>query len=509
MNTKSILVFVLVAATASGAFAALRPPAVAGAFYTDDAQALRLQVETFLEKAGEARSPVRAAVAPHAGFIYSGPTAATALAGIGAANPDRIILLGPSHHMAFSGGALPSEDVTAFATPLGKVPIDRAAVTRLRRDPDFQGPAVAHDREHSLEVELPFLQIVAPEARIVPVLVGVNTDRETSRRIARALAGLLDERTVVVASSDFTHHGVRYGYAPFDGHEDIGGDLVSLGRATANRLAAVDADGFWYQVEVSGDTVCGRRPLAVLMELLSHAFNGVGSVVGVTTSGHVTGSFDLSVTYAAVVYTGDWTSWAADPASPGLGDLDREQEEALLELARATLESHLAHDEALARWYATHTDTPGLESRAGAFVTLHNTGRRAKREGRLRACMGVIEARQPALDAVVSAAVSAAHDPRFPPLKLDELDEVEFEVSLLSPTEKVPGPEAIQVGTHGVVLSKGGRRAVFLPQVAPEQGWDREELLDHLALKAGLPADAWRHGADLEVFTAQVFGEGE
>ena len=509
MNGRLLPVVLVALAVSVSGFPSVRPPAVAGAFYTHDPQALRLQVAEFIEQAGQQVAPIRAAVAPHAGYVYSGPTAATALAGIGAADPDRIILLGPSHHMAFSGGALPSKDLTAFATPLGKVSIDQEAIARLRGDPDFQGPAGAHDQEHSLEVELPFLQIVAPGARIVPVLVGVNTDRETSRRMARTLAGLLDERTVVVASSDFTHHGARYGYAPFEGHEDLGGDLIRLGRATADRLAAVDPDGFWYQVEVSGDTVCGRRPLAVLMELLSHAFDGTGSVVGVTTSGHASGSFELSVTYASVVYTGGWKSWTAETPAPKLGDLSRAQEEALLELARATLQSHLAHDWALAEWFETHADDSGLESLAGAFVTVHNTGRRAKRDGRLRACMGVIEARQPALDAVVSAAVSAAHDPRFPPLDQTELDEVQLEVSVLSPAKRVPGPDSVQVGMHGVVLSKGGRRAVFLPQVAPEQGWNRDQMLDHLSQKAGLPADGWRRGAEFEVFTAQVFGEGE
>jgi AmmeMemoRadiSam system protein A len=121
--------------------------------------------------------------------------------------------------------------------------------------------------------------------------------------------------------------------------------------------------------------------------------------------------------------------------------------------------------------------------------------------------MGVIEARQSVVDAVVHAAVSASKDPRFPKLELNELEELSVEVSLLSPSRKVPGPDAIRVGIHGVVLSKNGRRAVFLPQVAPEQGWDRDTMLDHLAKKAGLATDAWRQGAIFEIFTAQVFGK--
>ena len=493
---------------AVSAAAGSRPPAVAGSFYTDNPQALRQQVGDLLAAAGEPSGAARAIVVPHAGYVYSGATAAQAFAALREAAPRRVILLGPSHHAAFAGGALPDRSVGAFATPLGEIAIDVETVARLRGNADFQGPPRAHDPEHCLEVELPFLQVVAPEARLVPVLVGEYTDRETTRRMARALAEVLDPGTAIVVSSDFTHHGARYGYAPFAGRADLADTLLAVGRATAGRLAAADPDGFWHQLEVSGDTVCGRRPLSVLAELLDHAFKGTGSIAGLTTSGHVSGSFDFSVTYAAVVFAGAWQSWTEDAAAPTLGALSGEEKTALLELARATLRSHLSRDATLASWFADHAGDPVWRSLAGAFVTVHNTGRRAATEGRLRACMGIIEAREPLVDAVVSAAVSAAHDPRFPELELDELPAMELEISALSPTSRVPGPEAIQVGRHGVVLSKGGRRAVFLPQVAPEQGWTREQMLDQLARKAGLPADAWRQGATFEVFTAQVFAEG-
>jgi AmmeMemoRadiSam system protein A len=244
------------------------------------------------------------------------------------------------------------------------------------------------------------------------------------------------------------------------------------------------------------------------MELLDHAFEGGGEVTGVTTSGHVSGSFDLSVTYASVVYRGSWRRWSDPAPAPVAGTLDEHQRRRLLALARATLRSHIGHDESLAQWFAAGPKDDALRSLTGAFVTVHNTGKRAKEHGRLRACMGVIEARQPLLEAVISAAVSAAHDPRFPRLEVHELDRVELEVSILSPARRVDSAEQIVVGTHGVVLSKARRRAVYLPQVAPEQGWDREEMLEHLSAKAGLPGDAWRRGAELEVFTAQVFGEG-
>lgn len=489
------------------AAAGSRPPAVAGAFYTDDASALRQQLIDLLAAAGKPAA-ARAIVVPHAGYAYSGASAATGFVALRGAAPRRIILLGPSHQASFAGGALPDRAWGSFATPLGEVAIDDDAVARLRGNADFQGPPRAHDREHCLEVELPFLQVVAPGARIVPVLVGEETDAATSRRMARVLAELLDPTTAIVVSSDFTHHGSRYGYAPFANDAHLGDTLLEIGRATADRLAAIDPTGFWYQLEVSGDTVCGRRPLAVLAELLDHAFDGSGSVAALTTSGHVSGSFDFSVTYAAVTFAGSWHGWKEDPPAPTLGTLTGPEKAELLKLARATLHSHLAHDAALASWFSGSGGDPAWRSPAGAFVTVNNTGRRLATEGRLRACMGIIEAREPLIEAIMSAAVSAAHDPRFPPLTAEELGTVELEVSVLSPTSQVAGPEGIEVGRHGVVLAKSGRRAVFLPQVATEQGWTREEMLNQLARKAGLPADAWRQGATFEVFTAQVFEEG-
>jgi AmmeMemoRadiSam system protein B/AmmeMemoRadiSam system protein A len=437
--------------------------------------------------------------------VYSGAVAGKAFAGVDAGSTRRVILIGPSHHMAYDGGALPARDITAFTTPLGDLAVDTKSLATLRKHRDYRGPPGAHGPEHCLEVELPFIQVTAPEARIVPILVGNETDLVTARRMAAALVSLLDEETIVVVSSDFTHHGSNYRWTPFK-EPDLGGQLVRLGRATADRLAAADPVGFWRQVEVSGDTVCGARPAAVLAELLRHAFDGAGEVLEVTTSGHVSGRWDLSVTYASVAYHGSWTGWK-DPARPELGEITTSQGAEMVALARAALETYLLHDGSLAGWYAAPHDGDVSRALAGAFVTLNNKGRKPKDPGRLRACMGVIEAQQPLEDAVVRAAVWAAQDPRFPRLAAPELDEVEVEVSVLSPAHPVPGPDAIEVGTHGVILTKGGHRAVFLPQVATEQGWNRPTMLDHLARKAGLSAGAWRDGASFEVFTAQVFGE--
>lgn len=478
---------------------------MAGSFYSDDPVTLRTSIEEMLAAAAVDGANARALIVPHAGHSFSGPTAAKAFARLRGAEVRRVILLAPSHHFAFAGGALPDADITAFETPLGKVSLDRKALTKLRGKAHFGGPTKAHGPEHALEVELPFLQVAAPDASLVPIVVGSNTDYRTCVVMAESLSELLDDHTIVVASSDFTHHGDRYGWAPYAG-PGLAETLLRVGRETAERAVAMDPRGFLRQVEVSGDTVCGVRPVGILAALLDHSFDGTGELLEVTTSGHLTGRFDLSVTYAAALFEGTWKAWreAADPPEAELGPEDGA---AMIELARAVLEGGLTHDTEVARWFAAQPDTHRWEPLAGAFVTLNNTGKKARTEGRLRACMGVVEAEGPLIDAVVQAAVWAAQDPRFPPLKLEELDHVEIEVSVLSPMKPVRSHRFIEVGKHGVLLSKHGHRALYLPQVAVEQGWNLEAMLDNLSVKAGLPRKAWQSGATFEVFTAQVFAE--
>jgi len=316
-------------------------------------------------------------------------------------------------------------------------------------------------------------------------------------------------RAMLAEAKDTSELMVDLAYASvYFGDPDMAARLMALGRATAERAAAMDWRGFWNQVEVCGDTVCGVNPIETLLQLLDHAFDGRGRLAALTTSGKVTGQWDRSVTYAAVRFTGRWSKWKDDPAPPKPGKLSASERKALLELARATLETHLEHGPQLARWYAGHEVRGNLAAIAGAFVTINRRGVTPE-QGRLRGCIGSIIGREPLVDTVVHAATSAAHDPRFPPLEADELPRMSLEISVLSPLRRVPGPEAIVLGRDGVILEKSGHSAVYLPQVATETGWDRATLLSHLSVKAGLSPDAWRSGARFEVFTAQVFSEEE
>jgi AmmeMemoRadiSam system protein A len=344
---------------------------------------------------------------------------------------------------------------------------------------------------------------------IVPILVGAATERAQARAMAKRLADLIQPGTIVVISSDFTHHGRSYGYAPFAREADMVEKLLGLGRATAARASAIDPRGFWSQVDVADDTVCGARPIEVLLELLDHAFSGSGTVVDVTTSAAVSHSTDQIVTYAGVDFVGTWAPWQEKARAPHLGTLTADEQKAALALARATLQTHLGHAGELASWFAANKVEGNLAAIAGVFVTVNNTGEKLAREGKLRGCIGTLEAREPLVDSIIHAAVSAAHDPRFPALERDELPYVALEVSVLSPMRPVPSANEIELGKHGVLLGKAGRHAVFLPQVATETRWDLATFLSQLSLKAGLPRDAWREGATFEVFTAQVFHEAE
>jgi MEMO1 family protein len=505
-QSSALLVGVLM--TTHNLHAEVRPPAVADAFYPGSVSELQKDVQEYLRGAPAGQAPA-ALIAPHAGYVFSGATAGKAFAPLAGGKYARVILLGPSHYESFRGGALPSAEITAFATPLGEMPVDREAVAKLSRYSEFAGPARAHNREHCLEVELPFLQATVGNAPIVPILVGNATDRAATRGMARRLADFVGPNVLVVVSSDFTHHGGPYGYKPFATDRTLPPKLIALGKSTAALAATIDPRGFWDQIEVSGDTVCGARPIAVLLELLAHAFQGTGRVADVTTSAEVSGEMGQVVTYVGVDFTGAWGPWRDAPPAPHPTELSAAEQKAALALARATLTTHLTHDGQLADWFGAHKVEGNLAAPSGVFVTINNRGAKAKKEGRLRGCIGTMEATEPLVDAIVEAAVSAAHDPRFPELDAKELPEVELEVSVLSPMRPVPGSDAIILGKHGVLLTKSGRRAVFLPQVATETRWDLDTFLSNLSLKAGLPPDAWKSGAKFEVFTAQVFGEEE
>jgi len=294
-----------------------------------------------------------------------------------------------------------------------------------------------------------------------------------------------------VVSSDFTHYGRDFGYVPFQ--TDIKENLAKLDGDAVAHILAKDTAGFEKYLAKTGATICGRVPIRVMLRILPP--DAVGKQLTYYTSGDVTGVWSSCVSYVSLVFC------VPEKAPAGTG-LSTAEQEALLNLARTTLTRLVTERKATTVADAGMALTPRLREKRGVFVTL-------KRDGALRGCIGYVVGTKPLCEAVIDNTVNAAtRDPRFQAVTADELAGLHIEISVMSPLVPVSDPQTIQVGTHGLLIRRGLRRGLLLPQVATEQGWDRTRFLVGVCRKAGLPADAWK-SADLFSFTAQVFGETE
>jgi len=472
----------------------------AGQFYPGDAETLAAAVKGYVAaaKVPELSGDVIAVLAPHAGYEFSGPVAGYSYALLQGGGYDTVILVGPSHQgMPESGAALSPDDL--WETPLGKVPVNQEINEKLlAANSRFAMNEAAHADEHSLEVQLPFLQTVLGEFSIVPIVFS-DFDPGNTQPLAEAIAAVAGEKTLLVASTDLSHYPsaedcskvdrkILHAITSLDAQTVYATDRALLARGTPNLFC----------------TCCGLGPVVTVMtaakllgadkaELL-HCANSADAEP--RTAGRCVG-------YGAVAFIGERK--AAMPASESGAasgvELNEKQQQYLLNLARTTIENHL-EGKPLPQ---IATDDPMVREERAVFVTL-------TKQGELRGCIGQIMARYPLGEAIQEAAVSAAvRDFRFAPVTREELDKLHIEISVLSPMQRVDTYTDIVVGKHGVVVKCGDRSGVFLPQVAPEQGWDRDQMLQALCShKAGLPPDAYKEpGTELYVFTAQVFGEPE
>ncbi len=513
----------------------IRPSALAGAWYDADPAKLRVAVDDHLSKGAPLNEVAKerpvAIIAPHAGHLWSGDAAGCVyrlLQGDAGRTIERVILLGPSHYQGFQGASVPA--VAGYQTPLGTVSVDGDVVEFLLTQPHFRTVADAHRQEHCLEIQLPFLQrVLRPSFRIVPILISRLKPSEW-REFADALVPHIDANTLVVVSSDFTHYGSRFGYLPF--RDDPDGNLRRLDKGALEPILDLDAQSLAAYKEKTDISVCGYRPIGVLIELLQNqalqkTWGGrpEGRVLEYYRSADLLGDFDGSVSYAAIAFfrpgtvldvplyperlenVVPWGSTRKAKKPGGDGEatlrLTKAEEQFLLATARQALVTRLVDQKepSAPQTFPPDVSAAKLRTTCGVFVTLTHGGR-------LRGCIGDIVGRSPMIDGVVGNAINAGlRDPRFPPVAASDLDAIHIEISILTPLEQVSGPEAIEVGRHGVLLEREGRRAVFLPQVAPEQGWDRDTMLGHLAAKAGLPRDGWKRKTTFQVFEALVFGE--
>jgi len=475
---------------------AVRPPAFAGKFYPESPAVLKLAIEKFLGDAlpALAKEPL-AIVVPHAGYVYSGQICADGYAQVRGREYDVIVILGTNHttpHLR-KIALYPGE---GFRTPLGTAPVDTEAIAALlAASPDCAADAAPHAREHSLEVQVPFIQVLFPKAKIVPAVVG-EADPALAGRVGAALAqALKGRRALVVASSDLSHYPSAADAEVVD-HQSLEAittlDPATLSRTIRSQMAR--------RIEGLDTAACGEAPIMVAMAAAKAMGAEGGRVVSYANSGDLPiGERERVVGYGAVVL-GSGLGPAKATARPTDSEtLSAEDEKGLLALARETITRFLtAQMVPLPRGFS-----PAAMAPRGVFVTL-------QKGGNLRGCIGRMIPDRPLATLVGAMALQAAfEDPRFRQVTLEEVPKLKIEISVLTPMKQVSGPDDIVVGRDGVLLQKGRASAVFLPQVAPEQGWGRDEMLDNLSCKAGLAASAWREGACFYTFQAHVFGETE
>lgn len=470
----------------------VREPVVAGRFYPGTKEELSEKINHYLDKAVVESLPGKpvAIISPHAGYQYSGAVAAYGYKALKGYEYKRVIVIAPSHYSRYRGASI--LDVDYYETPLGLVRLNTGICNNLINNPPLIGTSKpAHAREHSIETQLPFLQQVLGDFELIPILIGKLSNKEFNF-VAEKLKPFIDEHTLIVVSSDFTHYGYGYDYTPFK--KDVEANIRKLDYGAFERILALDFDGFIRYKKATGITVCGFMPVALLMKLLPD--DAQGRILRYDTSGSILGDFNSSVSYASIVFT---------KGVKGVGynsDLNNDERLTLLKVARDTLESFVKERKMPDLNSGKYLLSRTLNEKRGVFVTLN-------KNGNLRGCIGHIEPREELISAVMDNAInSSMNDTRFMPVKEDELAEIEIDISVLSPIKKINRADEFIPGEQGIIIRLGGMGAVFLPQVATEQGWDREETLCHLCNKAGLPAYAWKdENMEFFVFTAEVFHE--
>ncbi|HPA47061.1 MAG TPA: AmmeMemoRadiSam system protein B [bacterium] len=463
-----------------------RAAVFAGSWYSGTEKELTAEVDGYLAQASlvgatDQPRPV-ALIAPHAGYRAAGTVTGYAYKAIQGIPYERVVVMALSHGYPFQGVSI--DDVDSYTTPLGTVPLDMEACKKLREHPLVQYVPEANAQEHSLEIQIPFLQRALGKFKLIPITVGDMREAEF-KEVSNLLKPLVDEKTLFVASSDFTHFGPRFQYMPF--RDNIQKNIAILDKSAVNAIIHLDVEGFNRILNETHATICGRNPIRLLLSCLPA--NSEGCLVKYDTSGRIFGDASNSVSYASIVFR----------AYPDY--LNETEQKTLLKFARDTIAAKLSGKDLPA--IPSEQLTERLRKPQGAFVTIH-----VKEPYQLRGCIGSIYASRPLYEDIQDNAISAStRDPRFRPMTPDEMDKVEIEMSILSEMKTASSYKDIVLGTHGIVLRKGMNRALYLPQVPWEVGWEIEETLSHLSQKAGLSADAWREGTTFEIFTAQVFHE--
>jgi len=499
VNIVTVMLICLLASTvgfsASAEKKVVQPNALVGKWYPAQGGTLRSQVVQMFDNADLLPDEqICAVILPHAGYEYSGQTAACGVKAVGG-KYERVIIIGPSHYVNMPE-TLSVPDVTHYVTPNGEVPLDVEFIKQLKKNKIFKTVPDAHQREHSVQIHLPLLQYWVREFKLVPIVTG-SCSLETIKKAAKAIGSLADEHTLIIASSDFTHYGPNYGYVPFK--ENVPKKIEQLDMAAYRHIAALDAKGFVEYREKTGATICGYVPVAIVISMQNAAVKG--KLLKYATSGSIAGDYTNSVSYLAVAFQDNRRATKGIKREEPVIKLTAKEKKALLKLARESLTYYLDNNKIPTAKNLNFKPSSAMKKIGAAFVTL-------KIGDSLRGCIGDLVPEGPLYESVIENVVNAAvNDWRFMPVAKEELQSIYIEISALSEPTRVPTYNDIRIGIDGVIYKNQGKSAVFLPQVARENNWNREIMLKNLALKAGLHARAWKEGGQFYIFQALVFSE--
>ncbi|MBN1526050.1 MAG: AmmeMemoRadiSam system protein B [Candidatus Omnitrophica bacterium] len=477
---------------------------LAGSWYPASKAELSSLLEGYLKAAQPQKTgkKVFAIIVPHAGYQFSGPVAAYGFKALQGQAVKTAIIIGFTHRKTFDGISV--YDRGSFRTPLGDISVDTELAKRIiaQNSRIYFDPAAFSD-ENSVEMEIPFVQIALKGAKIVPIAFGTQSF-DDAVILAEALSKILKEGdgNVIIASTDLSHYHSYKEANTIDDH-------------TIAVLKDMDAKTLYAETKLGICEMCGILP--VVATLIAAEKAGIHSIdiLKYANSGDTFGNKSNVVGYvsAALYRTGGEGYAAQAPAKDkarGSATTDKSREgekrmlndnqrKRLLQIARESMTAFLR----LKERKRFSEDDPVLNKELGAFVTL-------RENGELRGCIGNMIGQGPLYKTVADMAIEAATgDPRFRPLSSRELSDIDIEISVLSPLKKVSGPEEVEIPGHGVLVRRGFRSGVYLPQVATEAGWDKEEFLTSLCgQKAGISPDAWKDPAtEMYVFRAEVFSE--
>jgi MEMO1 family protein len=458
----------------------------AGSFYPQDPQELSTMIDEFI---GQAKiEPVKRTIigiiSPHAGYIYSGSVAAYGYKELIGQKFDTVVIMGILHHRHLRGIAVYKQGY--FQTPLGSLEVDSQLADKFSSLSFAQFDQSYFYGEHSVEVELPFIQRVLPGIKIVPVIFGNDLSYQEISQVAQLLKALSEKKKIlVIASSDMSHY-LEYQKAN------------ALDFQTIGFIKNKNEISMWAGYQLDENRACGILPISAFMRYAQLRSADI-SVLKYANSGDTAGDKSSVVGYMSALVCLD------EPKSKGgqMGGytLTKEEKSELLKIARQTLESYLKNGK-VPKFEKPKSEA--LNAKRGAFVTL-------KENGQLRGCIGRIVGDTPVYQVVSDFAINAAvEDPRFEPVNYSELKNIEIEISVLTPFEKVKDLGEIEVGRHGLMIQKGFSSGLLLPQVPTEEGWDKKTFLEYLCRKAGLNGQDYKDkDAIIYKFEAIVFNEDQ